>query len=155
MKILHLLILLGFTVQFTNGQNQIPPDLKRSNVLVIKYSYDNWDTQFLDSTEGQWVLNRYGKEVLYKSYAKAFDKAVKTFKRHDIKFTVCDSRQSINKSAFNYVFDYKQKIVDNHDSIVADKHLGGFFFINLRTNEKYKPMVENKRYIGKTIRRGL
>lgn len=154
MKIFGTFTLLFFA-QVTWGQTYIPNNLKTSSVLVIEYSYDAWDTQFLDSTRGQWVLDRSGKDVLYKVYKEALDAATRTLNKHRIKVTVVDSRSPIEKRNFNYVLDYKQKIVDNHESIVVDRRLGGFFFLDPNTNEKYAPMVENKKYIKKVIRRGL
>jgi len=122
---------------------------------MVRYSSDDWDGQFLDSTNGKWVLNRYGKDRLFKIYIDAFNKAAATFKKHGIKYLIIDSRSSFNREDFDYVFDYKQKIIDNHESIVADKRLGGFFFENLQTRQRYAPIAENKKYIGRTIKRGL
>ena len=146
---------LSLLIQIAWGQNHIPNDLKTSSVLVIEYNYHDWDGQFLDSTRGQWVLNRYGKDRLYKSYKEAFDEAARMLKKHLGKVTIVDSRSPVNKHDFDYIFDYKQKIVDNHESIVADKRLGGFYFENLQKNEKYDPIVENRKYIKRVIRSGL
>jgi hypothetical protein len=116
---------------------------------MIKYNYKDWDNQFLDSTTNQWILNRYGKELLYKNYTEAFDEAVEVFNNHDIRYTICDSRKCINENDFDYLFDYKQKNIDNHESKVADRRLGGFFFKNLKTNKKYEPIVEKQKIYQK------
>jgi hypothetical protein len=159
MKKLYTVILIVFNVYLSYGQTdikeQIPSDLKNSNVLIIQYSYDNWDTQYIDSTHDQWVTNRYGKDLLYKNYIEALKKAINVLKKNNINYKIITSKTDSNYENYKYLFDYKQIIIDNHTSIVADKNLGGFFFMDIKAIRRYKPIVENKKYIGKIIKEGL
>lgn len=159
MKKLYTFILIVLIAHLSYGQTdikeQIPSDLKNSNVLIIQYSYDNWDNQYIDSTHDQWVTNRYGKDLLYKNYIEALEEAINVLKKNKINYKIITSVPKSNYENYKYLFDYKQIIIDNHTSIIADKHLGGFFFMDIKTSRTFKPIVTNKKYIGKIIKKGL
>jgi hypothetical protein len=46
-------------------------------------------------------------------------------------------------------------MVSNEESKVAFNHLGGFYFRDIKAGVSFKPMIENKRFIANTIRKGL
>lgn len=161
MKHLYTLIyvlVLGFAqlaIGQTTDKRQIPIDLKEAKVLIIKYNYSDWSIQHIDSTHDQWVTNRYGKDLLYKNYSEALTEAVRTLEKNKIQYGIIESKVNVNASNYKYLFDYKQVIVDNHEAKVANRHLGGFFFFEIASGKKYAPISENKKYIGKLIKRGL
>lgn len=158
-KYFFITLLLGHIPCVMNGQppfgEMVPNDLMQSKVVVIKYSKIDWRKHYIDSTSGRRIISRYGEDFLYKNYLEALEEVVSIFKKKKVTFKVIKSIEELNKNEHKYLFDYNQIIIDNHESIIADKLLGGFFFIELKSEFKYKPIIENKKYIGKILKESL